>query len=226
VTAEIYLHVVRHGQSSWNAQHRIQGQTPHVPLTPAGEQQAREAARQLKDCGATAVYTSDLRRAVQTAVPIARQLGVMMTLDGDLRERSLGELEGSCSDQAWAAAGAAGAQPSRRIRGGESVEDVTMRVRRFLRRVRLHAADCSPVVAVTHGDTACILVDVLRGDVPGRQPWAKWANGQVMTVRCRWQGEALSPVRELPACPVPAGCPHHPCGIRSGAQAAQRQLQE
>jgi len=33
VTAEIDLHVVRHGQSSWNAQHRIQGQTPHVPLT-------------------------------------------------------------------------------------------------------------------------------------------------------------------------------------------------
>jgi broad specificity phosphatase PhoE len=196
VTAEIYLHVVRHGQSSWNAQHRIQGQTPHIPLTPAGEDQAREAARQLKDCGATAVYTSDLRRAVQTAIPIAQQLGVMMTLDSDLRERSLGELEGSCSDQAWAAAGAAGAQPSRRIRGGESVEDVTMRVRRFLHRVRLHTADGSPVVAVTHGDTACILVDVLRGGVPGRRPWATWANGQVMTVHCRWQGEVLSPVRE------------------------------
>jgi broad specificity phosphatase PhoE len=133
---------------------------------------------------------------MQTAVPIAQHLGVMVTLDADLRERSLGELEGSCSEQAWAAADAAAAQPARGIPGGESVEDVTRRVRRFLRRVRGHAADGSPVVAVTHGDTACVLLAVVRGQVPGPQAWDTWANGQVVTVRCRWRGDALQPVAE------------------------------
>lgn len=56
--ASFDIHLVRHGQSTWNAVRRIQGQTAHVPLTALGEQQARRAASQLADCGARAVFSS------------------------------------------------------------------------------------------------------------------------------------------------------------------------
>lgn len=71
-----------------------------------------------------------------------------------------------------------------------------MRARRFLRRVRSRAADGSAAVAVTHGDTASALLSVLRGEVPGQRTWDPWANGQVITLPCQWQGDELQPVRE------------------------------
>jgi broad specificity phosphatase PhoE len=98
------IHLVRHGQSTWNAVRRIQGQTAHVPLTALGHQQARQVATRLAGCGARAVFSSDLRRAVQTAVPVAERLGLLVTLEPDLRERSLGDLEGQQSGRVWATA--------------------------------------------------------------------------------------------------------------------------
>jgi 2,3-bisphosphoglycerate-dependent phosphoglycerate mutase len=88
------VHVVRHGQSTWNAQRRIQGQAPGIALTPLGQRQAGAAARRLAGCGARALYASDLTRAAATAAPIARQLGLTVTIDPDLRERGLGEYDG------------------------------------------------------------------------------------------------------------------------------------
>lgn len=181
MTAPFEIHLVRHGQSTWNVLRRIQGQTPHVPLTPLGERQARDAAKRLAACGARAVYSSDLRRAFLTALPVAERLGVEVTLDPDLRERSLGDFEGRQSADAWAAAGAAWADPCWRPPGGESIHDVCMRVRAFLRR--LHSrADGSPVVVVTHGDTAGIVLGLLRGCPDDELPWNAMANGEVITV--------------------------------------------
>lgn len=173
------VHLVRHGQSTWNAVRRVQGQTAHVPLTALGEQQARRAAGQLVGCGAKAVYSSDLRRALQTALPIAEALGVAVIPDPDLRERGLGRFEGQTSEDVWAAADAAWADPGWRPPGGESILDVRDRVHRFLERLRAEAGGV-PAVVVTHGDTAAVVVGLLRGASP--LDWTHLANGEVVTL--------------------------------------------
>jgi probable phosphoglycerate mutase len=181
VGALVDVHVVRHGQSTWNAVRRIQGQTMHVPLTALGEQQALRAATQLADSGARVVFSSDLRRAVQTALPIAERLGVRVTLESDLRERSLGEFEGQHSDKVWSAAYDTWGDPSWQPPGGESINDVCARVTRFLDHLGTRG-DGVPVVVVTHGDTAVIALGLLRGFPPGALPWTPMANGEIVTV--------------------------------------------
>jgi probable phosphoglycerate mutase len=153
----------------------------HVPLTALGEQQARRAASRLADSGAGAVYSSDQRRAVQTALPIAEQLGVTVTLDRDLRERSLGEFEGLHSDTVWSAAYDAWANPTWRPPGGESIDDVCARVTRFLGRLGTKQ-DHPSVVIVTHGDTAVIALGLLRGLPSSALPLTPLDNGEVLTV--------------------------------------------
>jgi broad specificity phosphatase PhoE len=181
VTAQFDIHLVRHGQSTWNAARRIQGQTLDVPLTALGESQAGQAASRLAGSGARTVYSSDLRRSLQTALPIAGRLGVVVTVDPDLRERCLGRFEGQQSDEAWAAADAAWGDPRWRPPGGESIHDVCARISRFLRRLRARA-DGAPVVVVTHGDTAGIALGLLRGFPADALPWTALANGEVVTV--------------------------------------------
>src|SRR6185437_6520135 len=83
----------RHGQTTWNLEHRFQGQTD-IPLDPTGEAQAEQAARRLATLRPHALFSSDLSRAQQTAAPLARLTGLPVTLDKDLRERFGGDWEG------------------------------------------------------------------------------------------------------------------------------------
>lgn len=192
------VHLVRHGQSTWNVVRRIQGQTMHVPLTALGEQQARKAAGELADCGARSVFSSDLRRAVQTALPIAERLGIGVTLTRDLRERSHGELEGQHSDEVWAAAYGTWGDPCWRPQRGESIRDVCGRVRRFLGRLAADAGN-GPAVVVTHGDTAVIALGLLRGFPPDALPWIQLGNGEVVTVPAQrtWAATSASGPRKV-----------------------------
>jgi 2,3-bisphosphoglycerate-dependent phosphoglycerate mutase len=87
------LWLVRHGESTWNALGLAQGQSDQPRLTRRGALQARYVASQLRDLPIGAVYASDLRRAVATAVPLAAALGLDTMRDPRLRERGLGVLE-------------------------------------------------------------------------------------------------------------------------------------
>lgn len=87
----------RHGQTTWNVEHRFQGQTD-IALDETGEAQAEHAARHLATLRPDAIFSSDLSRAQQTAAALARVTGLPVTLDKDLRERSGGDWEG-LSDQ-------------------------------------------------------------------------------------------------------------------------------
>src|ERR1700722_15559886 len=62
--------IVRHGQSTWNAEHRWQG-LPDPPLSELGSEQARALAAELHDVPLHAVYASDLQRARETAEAVA-----------------------------------------------------------------------------------------------------------------------------------------------------------
>jgi len=83
----------RHGQTTWNREHRFQGQTD-IPLDEVGEVQAEQAARQLAALRPGALFSSDLVRAQQTAAPLSRLTGLPVSLDKDLRERFGGDWEG------------------------------------------------------------------------------------------------------------------------------------
>ncbi|XP_022573076.1 phosphoglycerate mutase-like protein 4, partial [Brassica napus] len=87
--------VVRHGETSWNAERKIQGHID-VELNDAGRQQAvRVAERLSKEPKISYVYSSDLKRAFETAQIIAARCGNLEVLtDPHLRERHLGDMQG------------------------------------------------------------------------------------------------------------------------------------
>jgi broad specificity phosphatase PhoE len=87
------LVVVRHGRTAWNAAGRYQGHAD-PPLDSVGVEQATRLAPQLAALDPQLIVTSDLRRAVATAVPLARATGLVPEVDARLREVHLGAWEG------------------------------------------------------------------------------------------------------------------------------------
>ena len=92
------LCLVRHGETAWNAEQRLQGHKD-LPLSPEGLQQAAQAARQFVGQNAAALYSSDLQRAYATAEAVARTTGAPLTPVPGLRERSFGSFQGRTFQQ-------------------------------------------------------------------------------------------------------------------------------
>jgi probable phosphoglycerate mutase len=86
------LCIVRHGETAWNAEHRVQGQLD-VPLNAVGLAQAGAAAKVLAQERFDAIYSSDLARARHTAQPAATALSLPVRPDPALRERHYGIFE-------------------------------------------------------------------------------------------------------------------------------------
>ncbi len=84
---------IRHGQTDWNAQSRLQGRTD-IALNAVGRAQAARLADALRHEGLTQVISSDLGRALQTARALAQPLGAVLSTDVGLRERGFGRMEG------------------------------------------------------------------------------------------------------------------------------------
>lgn len=151
--AELIL--VRHGVTAWNKVRRFQGQID-IPLDDEGRDQAARAGRRLAREPVSAVYSSDLGRARQTAEAIASALALPLRTDTGLRERHYGAFEGRTHDEirvadpeAWARWHAR--EPDYVLPGGgESLQTFNGRVRTTLRTLaRRHRGE--RVVAVTHG---------------------------------------------------------------------------
>ena len=94
--ATIFL--VRHGETDWNRVGRWQGHAD-PPLNERGREQARDLARRLRRFSLDRAYSSDLRRARETAEILAGELGLELTLDRDLREIDVGEWSGLTRDE-------------------------------------------------------------------------------------------------------------------------------
>src|SRR5689334_18268303 len=84
---------IRHGETDWNVDSRIQGQLD-IPLNARGRWQAGRLEAALVDEPIDAVYASDLQRAMQTAAPVAAVAGRPVRAEPGLRERSFGAFEG------------------------------------------------------------------------------------------------------------------------------------
>ena len=85
---------VRHGETVWNAETRMQGQLD-TALSARGRWQARRAAEALAGEGIEAIFSSDLARAYDTARAVADVVGLPIATDAGLRERHFGVFQGS-----------------------------------------------------------------------------------------------------------------------------------
>ena len=140
--------LVRHGQSTWNADGRWQGRAD-PPLSELGRRQAEVAAETLEAEGITAVWASPLVRAHETAVIVADRLGVMITFDPRLQERDAGEWTGKTRDEieaGWPGFLADGRRPD----GFEVDEVLHDRALAAVHAIAAASGD-EPVVVLSHG---------------------------------------------------------------------------
>jgi 2,3-bisphosphoglycerate-dependent phosphoglycerate mutase len=84
---------IRHGETEWNVDGRIQGQLD-IPLNEMGRWQVHRLALAVADENIAAIYSSDLLRAMETAQAVARGTGKPIVTDTGLRERGFGTFEG------------------------------------------------------------------------------------------------------------------------------------
>jgi 2,3-bisphosphoglycerate-dependent phosphoglycerate mutase len=209
------LWLVRHGESTWNRLGLAQGHRDEAELTSQGVHQAWAVAGQLRNLRVGALYASDLRRARQTAAPLASVLSVPVRLDPRLRERSLGVLEGGAasevSPQMSGLAGGRVTAPDARPAGGESVRDLYRRAAAFAGDLAALAAggDLPPgdIVVVAHGGTVRVLHAHMSGIAVEDMEWAPLHNATIIRIS-RWTGTNSATAREgskhEPYSPTPA----------------------
>lgn len=144
--------LARHGETDWNRDGRFQGHAD-PPLNANGRAQARELAARLSGDGITAVWSSDLQRARETATIVAEQLGLTVAARADLREADVGELTGLTRAEIHERFPAAVPRAERHgytWASGEGYEAVAARVLTALHEIASsHTGET--VLVVTHG---------------------------------------------------------------------------
>lgn len=174
--------LIRHGQSEGNAERRFGGHTA-TPLSPRGRRQAQALARALKDEGLTALYSSDLVRAVETAEPLAKLTGLAINSATAFRERSVGVMEGLTFENAAQQHPEQYAALLRRdfehvLTGGESYRQLLDRAWQKLDEI-IAQNKGGKIAVFSHTGTICILALHLMGalDAPELKPvWITSAN--------------------------------------------------
>ena len=185
------LHLVRHGESTWNTLGLAQGHNDRAELTSRGQRQAAEAAMRFGGHPVRALYASDLRRALQTAASFSGVLRLPVFADSRLRERSLGVLEGTPAaaiDPALTGlADGRVTDPDARPAGGESVRDLYQRAAGFAEELaavsqRRRGDQAGDVVVVAHGGTLRVLEAYLTGVPVGQMAWPPLENARVLRI--------------------------------------------
>lgn len=185
--------MLRHGQTAWNAEQRIQGQLD-VPLDDTGRWQAARLAQALAEEGIAAIYSSDLVRAHATAEAIAAVCGAPVTRDARLRERGFGVFEGHTYadiEQRWPAEVSRWRrrEPGAGPEGGEALET-------FYARCVAAASECAAahpgqtVAIVAHGGVLDCLYRAAVG-VALSAP-RSWQIGNAAINRLLFNGERFS----------------------------------
>lgn len=148
------IFALRHGETAWNVEQRIQGQLD-VPLNARGREQAARLALALQGEELAAVHSSDLQRAADTAQALADACGLTVARDPALRERGFGSFEG----QTYADIEARWPEASLRWRkreidfapgGGETLRDFHVRSLAVITRLA-HAHRGQAIAVVAHG---------------------------------------------------------------------------
>ncbi len=185
---------VRHGETAWNVDARIQGQLD-VGLNDTGRWQARRVGEALAGEQISAVYSSDLGRAHQTAQSIAEVTGVAVVPEEGLRERSFGIFEGKTFDEIHETWPDHAHNWRKRIpeweppEGGESLIQLRERVTRTLQSLAArHPGE--QIVVVAHGGVLDAIYRVATGqEVNSPRTW-ELPNGAIN--RLLWTPEGFT----------------------------------
>lgn len=182
------LHCVRHGESTYNAEGRIQGQSD-VPLSELGIRQGQAVAAALARTPIEAIFSSPLQRAYKTAEIVAEMLGLEIRTDDRLKELNAGvfqdklrsELQVLYPDELarWRSG-----DPEFVIPGGESRDDLTRRGVEAFRAIA--EGSYQNVAVISHGR---LLITALKGllGIPLEGEPQSLRNGSI--TRIQWNGQ-------------------------------------
>ena len=171
---ETEIILIRHGETEWNSQKRMQGHS-NSDLSEVGRAQIQALGEFMKNESFDHIYSSDSLRARQTAEAITQYSGHTLQFDQRIREKNLGVFEGLTSTEAkerhpeiYRLFKTAGANYV--IDEGESTQQLLERALEFIEEIRLRHPQ-ERVVMVTHGGVVRVLMKHALGlsiDAPTR----------------------------------------------------------
>ncbi len=185
---------IRHGETAWNVDTRIQGQLD-IPLNDTGRWQAQRLARALAAREAIdMVYTSDLLRAWETAQAVGESTGAPVVTDEGLRERGFGVFQGKTFAEIEAVLPEASLRWRKRDpfwapEGGESLTAMRRRVVQTLHTLASRHTG-GQIVMVAHGGVLDLLYRAATGQA--LQAPRTWQLGNTAINRLLWTPEGLS----------------------------------
>lgn len=196
--------LVRHGETLWNLEGRLQGQQDS-PLTERGMAQAKAVATRLADERIAAIYASNLNRVLIMAQQIADRTGAAIIQDPRLRERSNGCFEGLTRDEAeqqypdlFQQYGA-NRSPDFAIPGAESARQLLERGLAFFTELAASRAG-ERVVVVSHGGLLSSVLRHIIGVPLGEKHGFRLENGSISLVNhsaAQWQVVTLGEIFHL-----------------------------
>jgi 2,3-bisphosphoglycerate-dependent phosphoglycerate mutase len=182
-SGNLQIYLARHGQTEWNADHRLQG-SADIALNNTGRIQAAQLASRLADIHFDAVYSSALARS-RTTAEIVRG-GVPLTIVPGLNERRLGAFEGRRTDAADPVAAEAYSKrsqdPNDELDGGESLTMFYDRVRTALAQI-VSRHPFGTILIVGHGGTNQMIVRSLLGLSPAQAASIQQANDDLYVIQ-------------------------------------------
>lgn len=197
--------LLRHGQTAWNHEGKNQG-SEDIELDDIGRKQSEQTADRLGAYDWSAVYSSPLCRARETAEIVLRGRSIPIQLDDRLRERSYGDWEGKTAQEIGPAY-----EEYRRDRvlyrppGGETGLEVFMRATAFLHDLLKDGA--GDVLVVSHGGTTAALIAVLLHGSPATAATLRLANCSLTEILITEDGRrvlsAFNDVSHLNPQPIP-----------------------
>ena len=140
------VYLVRHGQTDWNLERKIQGGTD-IPLNENGRMQAKEVSEDIAKLNIDKIICSNMSRAKETAEIINQKVGKKITIDNRLRETDYGDMEGkpvtSLTEEDWQIFNSYPEKVN-----GESRANVYKRIKSFMDDIK---EDKENILVVTHG---------------------------------------------------------------------------
>jgi len=156
----LLLYLIRHGETEQNAEGILQGKSGGN-LNSKGVEQARLTGLALRNKGITAIHSSNLDRAIDTALIISDMIGAVLIPESQLRERNLGNLElKSWNDYLQAQQASGQSHEEFKPEGGESLVEMRMRLKPFLEEIT-GPYQRSNLLIVGHNALNSVLLDML-----------------------------------------------------------------
>jgi len=182
------LYCVRHGESTYNLEGRLQGQSD-THLSPLGQKHAAAIAATLSQLPIQAIYSSPLSRALETAQPLADALGLSPHCDDRLKEIDIGVFQGTLAAELGdrfpqEAARWRSQDPDYQIPGGESRRQLMARAAAAFREI--HEAGHEQAVVVAHGGVLAAALKALLAVPAERNPFSLY-NGSISMLQ--WNGQ-------------------------------------